>query len=218
MLTVVALLGGLALSRAEWIQWPRALLLPAATDNCVYTSCADANWPSSDVGSQLIPQLPDAELQTALAEVDTARIKANIIKLVGFGTRHTLSNQTDPNRGIGAARDWIASEMRTFAAQSNGRMTVAVQGYTQPAVTDRIPFPVLISNVVATLRGEADPDRVYIVSGHYDSRNSGDMDFRGDSPGANDDASGVAGTSSSLKPFTNYNEASFLFNRVWLTY
>jgi hypothetical protein len=126
-----------------------------------------------------------------LKEIDPNRIRATIEKLVSFGTRHTLSNQTDPVRGIGAARDWIASEMRTYAASSNGRMTVTVPSYVQPPAS-RIPNSTVISNIVATLRGSKEPNRAYVISGHYDSRVSDVMNFVSDAPGANDDASGVA--------------------------
>lgn len=164
-----------------------------AVNDDIYTSCANAAWPpSGNLGSELIPQEPDAELKAALKEVDPKRIEAIIAKLVSFGTRHTLSNQTDPERGIGAARDWIASEMRKFAAESDGRMEVTVPGYVQP-VASRIPFPVLISDVVATLKGSTDPSRVYVVSGHYDSRVTDVNNYIDDAPGADDDASGVAG-------------------------
>ena len=64
--------------------------------------------------------MPNAELVDILNKIDTTRIQATIQKLTTFGTRHTLSSQTDPVRGIGAARDWIVSEMRTIAATSNG--------------------------------------------------------------------------------------------------
>lgn len=97
-----------------------------------------------------------------MSEIDPNRIQAIIEKLVSFGTRNTLSTQTDPNRGIGAARDWIAGQMREFAATSGGRMTVTVPSYIQ-GVDQRVPFPVRISDVVATLRGETDPGRVYVV-------------------------------------------------------
>ncbi|KAG7441700.1 peptidase M28 [Guyanagaster necrorhizus] len=126
-----------------------------------------------------------------LNEIDPARIQAIIEKLVSFGTRNTLSNQTDPTRGIGAARDWIASEMRGFAEASQGRMSVTVPSYVQgPA--EGIPTSTVISNIVATLRGASDPGRVYVVSGHYDSRNSDVDNFVDDAPGADDDGSGVA--------------------------
>jgi hypothetical protein len=157
-----------------------------------YTPCQDKEWPSTTFGAEIIPQAVDKELWKALAEVDPQRIKANILKLVSFGTRHTLSVQNDTTRGIGAARDWIAAEMRGYAQESNGDMTVKVNGYLQGNAS-RISFPVMISNVVATLTGSIEPDRVYVVSGHYDSRISDVMDYTHDAPGANDDASGVAG-------------------------
>lgn len=162
-------------------------------DDSNLATCANANWPppSSPVGEVISAQLPDADLQAALGEVDPARIRAIVDKLVSFGTRHTLSTQTDPQRGIGAARDWIAEEMRGYAATAGGRMEVTVPGYVQ-GVASRISFPVKISNVVATLKGDKDPDRVYVVSGHYDSRVTDVMNYEADAPGANDDASGVA--------------------------
>jgi Zn-dependent M28 family amino/carboxypeptidase len=147
-------------------------------------------WPSGP-GARLRPQRPDRQLLEILDEIDEDRIEANVRKLVSFGTRHTLSSQTDPHRGIGAARDWIAAELRRYAARSGGRMTVTVPSYTQQPAS-RIPTPTRISNVVATLRGSTDPNRVYVVSGHYDSRVTDVLDFTSDAPGADDDASGVA--------------------------
>jgi hypothetical protein len=147
-------------------------------------------WPDGP-GKLLRPQQPDAELRAILAAIDPARIEATIRKLVSFGTRHTLSSQDDPNRGIGAARDWIAAEMRRYAEASGGRMTVTVPSYIQQPAA-RIPEPTRISNVVATLTGSVDPNRAYVVSGHYDSRVTDVMNFTADAPGANDDASGVA--------------------------
>jgi len=155
------------------------------------TNCPAANWPLASVGQAQL-QEPDDELRAALADVDPSRIKSIIVNLVGFGTRHTLSTQTDPNRGIGAARDWIASEMQKFANASGGRMEITIPSYRQN-VTDGIAFPVQISNVVATLKGSVDPQRVYVLTGHYDSRVTDLANYKDDAPGANDDASGVAG-------------------------
>ncbi|MFF0725571.1 M20/M25/M40 family metallo-hydrolase [Streptomyces sp. NPDC004134] len=136
-------------------------------------------------------QRPGRELRALLAEVDAGRIEADVRRLAAFGTRHTLSTQDDPDRGIGAARDWIHRRMRQHAAASGGRMTVELQSYVQQPA-NRIPVPTRITNVLATLRGDTDPDRVYVVSGHYDSRASDVMDATSDAPGADDDASGVA--------------------------
>lgn len=136
-------------------------------------------------------QRPSRELRALLREIDPDRIEATVRTLVSFGTRHTLSTQDDPDRGIGAARDWIAAEMRSYAAASGGRMTVDLQSYVQEPAS-RIPVATRITNVVATLRGSVTPERVYVVSGHYDSRASDVMDATSDAPGADDDASGVA--------------------------
>ncbi|MER0240696.1 M28 family metallopeptidase [Streptomyces sp. HSW2009] len=137
------------------------------------------------------PQPPPPELRAVLHEIDQRRIEATVRRLVAFGTRHTLSAQDDPVRGIGAARDWILAQMRTYARASGGRMTVELQSYVQQPAP-RIPTPTRISNIVATLRGTTSPDRIYVVSGHYDSRASDVMDHTSDAPGADDDASGVA--------------------------
>lgn len=99
--------------------------------------------------------------------------------------------QDDPARGIGAARDWLLAELRSYAAESGGRMTVEAQSYIQEPAS-RIPTATRITNVVATLRGSVTPERVYVVSGHYDSRVTDVMDAVSDAPGADDDASGVA--------------------------
>lgn len=93
-------------------------------------SCPAASWPPG-IGSLLVPQKPDAELRQILSEIDPKRIENIIKKLVSFGTRHTLSDQTSKTRGIGAARDWIEGEMRGFAEKSGGRMEVTVPSYIQ---------------------------------------------------------------------------------------
>ncbi|MFE4373082.1 M20/M25/M40 family metallo-hydrolase [Streptomyces sp. NPDC056835] len=136
-------------------------------------------------------QSPDRELRELLKEVDRDRIEATVRRLAAFGTRHTLSSQDDPERGIGAARDWIFAELKRYAEASGGRMTVELQSYVQEPAS-RIPVATRITNVVATLRGSVDPDRIHVVSGHYDSRATDVMDAVSDAPGADDDASGVA--------------------------
>ncbi len=147
-------------------------------------------WPDGP-GQLNRPQRADRTLRDILRDVDPRRIRHTIETLVGFGTRHTLSTQTDPNRGIGAARDWIFQELQGYAAASHGRMTVEIQSYTQP-VGVRVDTPTVISNVIATLRGSKDPGRTYVISGHYDSRVTDVMNRVDDAPGADDDASGVA--------------------------
>jgi hypothetical protein len=136
-------------------------------------------------------QEPSQELRAVLRHVDPARIKATVLRLTQFGTRHTASSQTDPVRGIGAATAWVFDQMQAIAATSSGRMTVQKQSFVQP-VSNRIPVPTTITNVIATLKGTASPERFYVVTGHLDSRVTDVLNFTSDAPGADDDASGVA--------------------------
>jgi len=136
-------------------------------------------------------QDPDSGLRALLREIDPDRIKATILRLVQFGTRHTASSQTDPVRGIGAATAWVTGQMQAIAATSPGRMTVQQQTFVQP-VSPRIPVPTTITNVIATLTGTASPERFYVITGHLDSRVTDVLNFTADAPGADDDGSGVA--------------------------
>ena len=145
-------------------------------------------------GQRVRPQKVDRELRELMREVDDRRIEATIKKLVSFGTRHTESSMTDPNRGIGAALNYVFSQMQGSAAASHGRMTVERQTYHQPFVAGSILTPggVDITNIVATIKGSTTPNRVYVITGHIDSRRTIVTDAVGDAPGADDDASGTA--------------------------
>ena len=135
--------------------------------------------------------VPNAELQAMLAEVSPARLEARTRKLVGFGTRHTLSDIASDTRGIGAARRWIAAELQACSKAAGGRLQVESQSFIEPAGA-RMRAPAELVNIVATLPGRgASKSRMLVVSGHYDSRNSDVMDSLGNAPGANDDASGT---------------------------
>ena len=128
-----------------------------------------------------------------LNDISADRIQQTIHTLVGFGTRHTLSSQIDPNRGIGAATSWVYDQVLQYAAASDGRMTVEKQTFIQPP-GPRIPQPTPITNVVATLH-RTQPEsasRIYLVSGHLDTRCTDVLNFTCDARGANDDGSGVA--------------------------
>jgi hypothetical protein len=133
----------------------------------------------------------DPSLRMLLQRVDPNRIGATILRLTQFGTRHTASSQTDPVRGIGAATAWVTEQMQAIAATSGGNMTVEQQTFVQP-VSNRIPVPTTITNVIATLQGTSSPERFYVVTGHLDSRVTDVLDFTSDAPGADDDGSGVA--------------------------
>ena len=136
------------------------------------------------------PALPVAQLKEVAGQVKSEHLKADIDKLVSFGTRHTLSSGTDEKRGIGAARAWTKSEFEAISAQCGGCLQIMTPSET--VTGDRIPKPAEIVNVLAVQRGESDPDRVVIISGHIDSRVNDVMDAEHDAPGANDDGSGTA--------------------------
>ena len=156
----------------------------------------------------------DREIAKMVGDVDEDDIEDSVEKLVSFGTRNTLSSQTDPVRGIGAARDWIFNEFQSYVDSSDGRLTVEKQSFLQE---EGLPQPTVITNVVATLRGtQAESvDRFYVVSGHYDSRCSNTNDAVCDAPGANDDASGVAGVLEMARVMSKYeHDATVVFMAV----
>ncbi len=125
-------------------------------------------------------------------EVSQQRLKADVEKLVSFGTRHTLSSQTDPKRGIGAAVDWGLEEFRRIGAKCGGCLEVLPVGEVIQPDGRRIPTATLVRNAVAIQRGSERPNEVVIVQGHIDSRVTDPLDFTSDAPGANDDGSGTA--------------------------
>lgn len=124
--------------------------------------------------------------------VSEDRLKGDVGTLISFGTRHTLSVQDDPARGIGAAVDWGLAEFKRIGAKCGDCLEVLPVGEVVPADGRRIPAPTLIRNAVAIQRGSERPNEVVIVQGHIDSRVSDVMDATSDAPGANDDGSGTA--------------------------
>ena len=143
------------------------------------------------------PMTTDTRITAVLQQVSAERIRANIEKLVSFGTRSTISAQ-DPasiaaGRGIGAAREWIKSEFERYAKDCGGCLQVKTDTFTEPPA-DRIPQPTEIANVYAVLKGtDAESAKhIVLVTGHYDSRNSDILNTNSDAPGANDDGSGTA--------------------------
>lgn len=156
------------------------------------------------------------QIMRIVREIDPRRIEQSVRKLVSFGTRNTNSEQDNSNRGIGAARDWLFNEFSKAAAQSGGRMTVEKQSFNQPKA-ERIPAPIVITNVVATLKGmqTQSSDRVYVVSGHYDSMCGRAADGACDAPGANDDASGTAAVLEIARVMAKYEfDATIVFMAV----
>lgn len=137
------------------------------------------------------------------AAVSAERIEQDIRTLAGFGTRHTLSETGSDTRGIGAARRWIEAEFNRISDSCGGCLEVfTVSGVVSGE--DRIPDPVEVVNVIALLRGESEPNRIVMMSGDIDSRISNPMNFESDSPGANDNASGMAGAIEAARVLSQY--------------
>ena len=135
----------------------------------------------------------DPEIEQMVQQISRDSLKSYITSLVGFGTRNTLSTQTDPKRGIGAALQFVLRRFNQMAALSNGRLTAFIDSTTLQPDGKRVDVPLLLNNVVATLRGTNPSDnRIFIISGHLDNMRTNVLDRTGDAPGANDDGSGTA--------------------------
>lgn len=165
-----------------------------------------------------ISSKPNPQIEKILREISPANIEAIIRKLVSFGTRHTLSSQDDPQRGIGAARQWIRAEFDRYAKESGGRLIISEDDFTQPA-GGRVPQPTRLVNIVATLPGTQaeSKDRLYVVSGHYDSCvcSQSMTDATSDAPGASDDASGTAAVMEMARVMSKYEfDATIIFMTV----
>lgn len=178
---------------------PAAVLLPRQQGLPDVLSCQASSWPPTTVGVANDVQIPDDTLSSLISQVSPENIQATIEKLVSFTTRATLSvDISNATFGIAGARDWLYNQFSQIAAANPAaNLQVSLNSYIQPADGSRILFPVNISNVVATLPGTTyqspeNPGRVYVISGHYDSRNSDPVNYMDPSPGADDDASGVS--------------------------
>ncbi len=139
------------------------------------------------------PAVRSPRVEQLVAAVDPGRVHATVARLVGFGTRHPLSDTTSDTRGIGAARRWLAGEFQALAREKGSRLQPFEDRFTQEP-GPRVPRPVEIWNVGAVLPG-TDPARAkeaIVVTGHYDSRASDVLDALQDAPGADDDGSGTA--------------------------
>lgn len=136
----------------------------------------------------------DPEIINYVSQVSTDSLKSHINSLVSFGTRHTMSSTTDPKRGIGAARKWVLKKFSDYSKNAGDRMEVFLQSQTIQPDGKRIDRPTDLGNAIAIIHGTNPNDkRVFMMSGHLDSRVSDVMNFKDNAPGANDDGSGVAG-------------------------
>jgi Zn-dependent M28 family amino/carboxypeptidase len=146
-----------------------------------------------------------SETLSAIAKAPSAeRIEKDIRKLVSFGTRHTLSDTVSKTRGIGAARRWIKSEFDKISADCNNCLEVSYQRNFVAKDDRRIVKDVWVVNVMAIQRGTKYPNRYVIMSGDIDSRVSDSNNFTSDSPGANDNASGMAGALEAARVLSKY--------------
>jgi hypothetical protein len=147
----------------------------------------------------------DPRIYEIIESVSADRIEQDITTLAGFGTRHTLSDTISQTRGIGAARRWIKAEFEKISAECGGCLEVFYQrNLVKAEENQRIPRDVWVVNVIAIQRGSKNPDRYVMMSGDIDSRVSDPNDFTSDSPGANDNASGMAGTLEAARVLSKY--------------
>jgi hypothetical protein len=174
-------------------------------------SLPNATAQQAQISSKLNPQI-----EKIVSEISPTNIETIMRKLVSFGTRHTLSSQDDPARGVGAAWRWIKEEMERYSRESGGRLIVTEDAFIQPP-TNRFPREAKLVNIVATLPGSQaeSKDRIYVVSGHYDSICSPFSDTECDAPGASDDASGTAVVMEMARVMSKYQfDATLVFLAV----
>ncbi|HET6555238.1 MAG TPA: M28 family metallopeptidase [Dyella sp.] len=180
---------------------PLPVLLPLALSVAVSTAFAD------DAPMQPRQQ---PSLQVLSTQPSESELHATIEKLVGFGTRHTLSDTTSDKRGIGAARRWVKSRFEQISKDCGGCIEVVTP--SQVFTGKRVPKPTEVMDVVAIKRGKGDPQRVIVMTGHLDSRVTDVMNTTSDAPGANDDASGVAALMEAARILSSQdNDATLVF-------
>lgn len=156
------------------------------------------------------------DIDKMVKAVNQDSLKSYISKMVSFGTRNTLSDIKSKTKGIGAARNWVVNKFNQFARQSDGRLTAYLDTITFKPDGKRVDQPTLLGNAVAVLKGtDANDKRVYVVSGHLDSRVTDVMNRTSDAPGANDDGSGVAGVIEAARIMSQYKfSATIIFVAV----
>ena len=155
----------------------------------------------------------DAKIYDIINAVSAERIKADVKTLTEFGTRNTFSDTISNTRGIGAARRWIKSEFETISKECNNCIDVSYQkDFVTKKGNGRVPHDAWVVNVVAIQKGTRYPNKYVIMSGDIDSRASNTMDFTTDAPGANDNASGMAGTIEAARVLSKYKfESSIIY-------
>lgn len=158
----------------------------------------------------------NADIEKMVKTVNPDSLKSYITKMVAFGTRSTISDTKSKTKGIGAARNWVVSKFNQFAKQGDGRLTAFLDTVTIKADGKRVDQPIVLGNAVGILKGtDANDKRVFVVSGHLDSRVTDVMNRVSDAPGANDDGSGVAGVIEAARVMSQYKfPATIIFVAV----
>lgn len=161
----------------------------------------------------IAPSSQDSRIYEIVQSVSSERLQIDITKLANFGTRHTLSDTVSNTRGIGAARRWIKTEFDKISSDCGGCLNVNFQrGEIKKGESRRIPDDTWIVNVLAIKKGTKYPNRYIIMSGDIDSRISDPLNGKDDSPGANDNASGMAGVMEAARVLSKYDfESSIIF-------
>ena len=150
-------------------------------------------------------RLPDAQIYEIINSISEKRLQNYVRTLANFGTRHTLSDTVSDTRGIGAARRWVKKEFEKISRECNNCLDVFYQSnLVEEGENSRIVKDVNVVNVVAIQKGTKYPNRYIIMSGDIDSRNSDPVDFTSDAPGANDNATGMAGAIEAARVLSKY--------------
>ena len=148
----------------------------------------------------------DSRIYDIIESISAERLQKDITTLANFGTRNTFSDTISNTRGIGAARRWIKSEFETISKNCKNCLQVFYQkDFVTTNVGERVPKDSWIVNVVAIQKGIKYPNRYIIMTGDIDSRNSDTMDYEGDAPGANDNATGMAGAIEAARVLSKYS-------------
>ncbi len=197
------------MSRTTFLPSVAALALLSVLANAQATERA----PAATAAPVIVPSFEDPRIHDIIASASAKRIEQDIRRLVSFGTRHTMSDTLSQTRGIGAARRWIFDEFRRISQACRGCLEVRyISDVVKGDPQTRIREDVNIVNVVAIQRGRTDPTRYVLLSGDIDSRVTDVMNSTSDSPGANDNASGIAAILEAARILTNYQaEASIVY-------
>jgi Zn-dependent M28 family amino/carboxypeptidase len=180
----------IAASKPERRLMPKKILLAILSLGCAHLAAA------------AVHPVEQPLLKEVVERVSADELHATITHLVGFGTRHTLSDTKSPTRGIGAARRWVKSRFETFSKACDGCLDVVTPAQTFTGA--RVPQATEVMDIVAIQRGTSEPDRVIVISGHLDSRVTDAMDAKHDAPGANDDGSGTAAVIEAARVLSKY--------------